>query len=78
MISAIIKKSVDFRYVDVHFVTIPDDRADSAIILLNNKISDIQRLLNRRLRMRPVPKIRFHIDMSEQEATKLDKIIEKL
>lgn len=73
-----VEPSSDLRYVDVYFVTIPDKEIQTAIKLLDKNISDIQRILNKRVRMRRVPKIRFYADTSEQEAVKLDKIIEKL
>jgi len=70
--------SSDIRYGDIYFTTIPDDAQAQVAEVLNKNIFTIQQFLNKRLRMRPVPQIRFHIDKMEQEARKIDKIIEGL
>lgn len=70
--------SRDHQYADIYFVAIPQDREEEVEKLLNKNIFIIQKALNKRLRMRPVPKIRIHIDMEEKQAAKIDEIIETL
>ena len=70
--------SDDVHYADIYFTTLPEDAEGKALAQFNQNISSIQRLLNKRLRMRPVPKIRFHIDTEEREAMKIDRVIENL
>ena len=70
--------SQDMRYADIYFTTIPDGEVEDALKVLGKNIFSIQQSLNKRLRMRPVPQIRFHIDRSEQEATKVDEILKQL
>ena len=74
----IIETSSDLHYADVYFVVIPESASDDAIKKLNYSIFSIQQTLNKRLRMRPVPRIQFHIDREEQEAAEIDKILEGL
>jgi len=65
----------DLRYADVYFMVIPDRRRDEVGKVLAQNIFEIQHALNQRLRMRPVPKVRFHQDEAELEATKIDELL---
>ena len=73
-----IEVSKDTRYTDIYFVTIPGEGAGKALEQLNSNIFLIQKSLNKRLRMRPVPQIRFHIDETEQEAAHIDELLERI
>lgn len=73
-----IEISKDNRYTDIYFVTIPQASAGKALEQLNGNIFLIQKSLNKRLRMRPVPQIRFHIDETEQEAAHIDELLERI
>ena len=70
-----IEVSVDIRNVNIYFLTIPDDKAEEVHKKLGKNIFSIQQALNKRLRMRPVPRIRFCIDKQEQEASKIDEVL---
>lgn len=56
----------------------PESKTRDALELINKKIYAIQQILNSRLQMRPVPKIRFEMDQSEEEAEKIDKLLQKI
>lgn len=73
-----IEVSKDVRYADIYFVAIPQESAGSALARLNSNIFLIQKSLNKRLRMRPVPQIRFHIDEIEQEAAHIDELLKRI
>ena len=73
-----VEVSSDLHYADVYFLTIPDDASYGIAAELNKNIYSIQQNLNKRLRMRPVPKIRFRIDEQEQEAAKIDEILKRI
>ena|SRR3989338_7211004 len=73
-----VETSADLSYADVYFLTIPDEEAKGAKKKLVKKIGKLQHALNKRLRMKPLPKIRLHIDREEQEAAKLDKLLDDL
>ncbi len=70
-----IEISPDLQYGNVYFTTIPGEAAERALAQFTQQIVSIQQILNKRLQMRPVPKIRFLIDEEEQEAVKIDEII---
>ncbi|MFY9457599.1 MAG: 30S ribosome-binding factor RbfA [Candidatus Spechtbacterales bacterium] len=73
-----VEVSSDLHYADVYFLTIPDEASRGVEVELNRNVFSIQQNLNKRLRMRPVPKIRFRIDKREQEAAKIDEILKRI
>lgn len=56
----------------------PEGKANSALEILKKNVYDIQQVLNRRLNMRPVPKIRFEISRQIAEADRIEKLLEKV
>lgn len=56
--------SSDLRYATV-FISVLNGDANGALEMLEKNVYHIQQQLNRALRMRPVPKIRFAIDEEE-------------
>lgn len=54
--------------------------AKSKIVLkeIEKNIYEIQQALNRGLKMRPVPKITFKIDESEEKASKVLRVLDKI
>ncbi|OGZ60118.1 MAG: ribosome-binding factor A [Candidatus Spechtbacteria bacterium RIFCSPHIGHO2_02_FULL_43_15b] len=70
--------SKDLGYADVYFATIPDEASPSAKQKLDKNRGVFQKILNKRLRMRPLPMIRFRVDEEEREAAKLDELLSNL
>jgi ribosome-binding factor A len=68
--------SPDLHYADILISIIPANRSGSVLSLLRKKIYKIQKTLDRRLAMRPVPKLRFSIPVSEND--RLDKLFEEV
>ena len=66
-----VETSSDLRHSAVYISTLFKDKQEAALHELNKSIYDIQHLLNRTLRMRPVPKIRFEIDKAYEIEQKL-------
>ncbi len=56
----------------------PEDRAEETLEQMNKQIYDIQQVLNKRLHMKPVPKIIFKLDKGGQAVGEVDKIVKKL
>lgn len=54
-----IDTSPDLKYADVLVAIIPDSKTGTALSLIRKKIYKIQKAIDRRLQMRPVPKLRF-------------------
>jgi ribosome-binding factor A len=62
----------------VYVSVFPDEKADKIIETLNKGIYSIQQKINKLLKMRPVPKIRFVKEEQIAEAAKIEGILEKL
>lgn len=55
----------------------PENKSKATLEILKKNIYDIQQILNRRLNMRPVPKINFIISKQIAEADRIEKLIEE-
>jgi len=69
------KTSSDLKHATVFISTIDKEKAKSALFELEKNVYDIQHTLNRKLRMRPVPKIKFAIDKAFEKEQKLYEIL---
>ena len=67
--------SSDLAHATAFFSTLARDKEEEALAALTHSVSDIQHVLNRKLRMRPVPKIRFAIDISFKKEQRLYDIL---
>jgi len=56
----------------------PEDQAESVLNFLTKKAGDIQSILNKRLKLRFVPRIGFKIDKSGNYVSYLDKLFEEI
>ena len=73
-----VKISDPFTEAAVFISVFPDKKFGEVFKILSKEVYSIQHQLNRRLRMRPVPKIRFVEDRREAEAGKVEEILEKI
>ncbi len=73
-----VEASPNLNHANVFISVIPDDKAKAALDILEKNIYHIQKALDRLMRMRPVPQIRFIIDLLPQEAQKIDILLEKV
>lgn len=55
-----------------------EDQIDRVFTILNGRIYDIQQKINKRLRMRPVPKIKFVKEERTKEAGRIEELLEKI
>ncbi len=56
----------------------PEESEKKVFDLLNKNIYDIQQKLNKRLNMRPVPRIQFKKEEQTKEAAKIEEILEDI
>ncbi len=70
--------SPDLEHAKVWISVLPANQARLVLAALEREIGRIQRLLNRRLVMEYVPKIRFLIDESEENAATIDHLLDTL
>ena len=69
--------SPTLEHATVWISVFPDSKRDAVLQKINRKIYFLQQLFNKRLAMRPVPKIRFEIDRTEEGAAQIERLIEK-
>ena len=61
------------------FITVlPDEKKDKIIKILNTNIRDVQKKINKKLNMRPIPKIKFVRDENVKQAAKIEALLEKI
>lgn len=69
--------SPDLHYADVFVTIFAGDREvqQEALLLLKKSTREIQRQLNRKLRMRPVPRILFLVDEEEKRRERIEELL---
>ncbi|MFH1656792.1 MAG: 30S ribosome-binding factor RbfA [Candidatus Nealsonbacteria bacterium] len=70
--------SPNLQEAKVYVSTIPDREIDRIFIDLNKQVYSIQQDLNKRLNMRPVPKIKFRKEEMTKQAGKVEEILKKI
>lgn len=73
-----VETSSKLNDASVYISAIPDEKIDNVFKVLNRNIYNIQKMINRRLRIRPVPKIRFVREPLTKEAEKIEEILEEI
>jgi len=73
-----VETSADLREAKITFSAMPLEKTESALRILEKNIFDLQQLLNKKLKMRPVPKIRFEIDRSAAGAQRIEELLQKI
>ena len=73
-----VETSVDLRQAKVFISVIPEGKREKVSEEVNRNIYDLQQRLNKRLNMRPIPKIRFIEEKETVEAGRVEEILEKL
>ncbi len=68
--------SPDLHYANILISIMPSAKNGSVLSLIRKKVFKIQQAVNQRLRMRPVPKLRFSI--INQDSSHLDKLFEEI
>lgn len=63
--------SEDVEHANVAISVLPESASSEVFAILHRDIGTIQHLINRKMRMRPVPKIQF---MHEKEVAEADRI----
>lgn len=62
----------------VYVSVMPEKNHEKVLVFLNKEIFNIQQSLNKRLRMRPTPKIIFVKEKEVQKAEKVEEILERI
>jgi ribosome-binding factor A len=59
----------------VFISVMPEEKYNDVLELLNRHIYDLQQKLNKKMRMRPVPKITFYKETKTAEASRIEEIL---
>jgi ribosome-binding factor A len=70
--------SSDLRYARVFVSVFPEKRSGKTMDHLKKNMYLIQGVLNKRLSMKPLPRIEFVSDKTEAEADKIEKLLKEL
>jgi len=73
-----VETSANLKEVKVYVSVMPDSKSSRISGILNKIIYGIQQNLNKRLMMRPIPRIRFEIEQKTKEAAKIEGLLEKI
>lgn len=67
--------SVDLKYATVFVSVLPHNKAPSTMLRLNKRVPLLQRHINKKLVMRNVPRINLKLDLGEQHAADIEKLL---
>jgi ribosome-binding factor A len=68
----------DLRYTRVFVSIFPEKEISYALKTLEKELFGIQGKLNKKLHMRPLPKVEFKLDLTESKADEIEKILREL
>lgn len=70
--------SSDLRYTKVFISIFPEKETEYVKTSLKNGLYHIQGILNKKLHMKPIPRIKFSVDTTEVEADVIEKILREI
>lgn len=73
-----IDTSRDLRYARVFLSVFPEKRFGEVFRMFEKKIYSLQGILNKKLSMKPLPRIEFVADKTEAEADKIEKLLKEI
>lgn len=62
----------------IYISTMPDNQTDKVQEVLKRRVYYIQQCLNKRLKMRPIPKIEFKKEGKTRQADRIEELLEQL
>ena len=73
-----VETSANLIQAKVYISVLPDQKKVTVFRTINKDIFAIQKKINKRLRIRPVPKIIFVAEQGTKEAGRIEEILEKI
>ncbi len=67
--------SPDLRQTKIKVSVIPFLKAEKVLKVLNSQILNLQKPLNKKLKMKIIPKIKFELDESEEKTNKIEQLL---
>ncbi|MCX6763708.1 MAG: 30S ribosome-binding factor RbfA [Candidatus Moranbacteria bacterium] len=68
----------DLRYTRVFVSIFPEKETNYVMATFGKEAYSMQGILNKKLSMRPLPRIEFKVDLTEVKADEIEKIIKQL
>ena len=73
-----VEASPNLIQAKVYISALPEDQLTNVFRILRQRIYSIQQLLNKRLKMRPMPKIEIMEEKETKQAARIEEILEKI
>ena len=73
-----VETSVDLSEANVWVSVLPDEETRRIVKVLNKRIYFFQQKINKTLKIKFVPKIRFLIETKTQEAARVEELLERI
>ena len=73
-----VETSTDLSQAKVYISIMPDNKINEIFEILNKNIYKLQQELNKRLKMRPTPRIVFKKEEKTEEAGKIEELLEQI
>jgi len=70
--------SIDLNQAQIFISCLPENQSQKILEILNRQIYDIQQKLNKKLKMKFIPKIEFREEKETREAGRIEEILERL
>ena len=69
--------SGNLQEAKVYISVMPETKLEDVFVVLNRNIYAVQQMLNKRLKMRPVPRIKWTVETKTSEAQRIEELLEK-
>jgi ribosome-binding factor A len=69
--------SADVKHAKIKVSVIPREKTKGVLEILGSNIFELQQMLNKKLILRYVPKIRFVIDRSQERVERIEELLEQ-
>ena len=73
-----VETTVDLNEAKIFISSLPENRGEKILEVLNRQIYNIQQKLNKKLKMKFIPKIEFREEKKTKEAGRVEEILEEL
>ena len=73
-----VETSSDLKNSNIFISTLPEKEISRVLDFLNREIYELQQKINKLLKMRPVPRLKFIGEKETAEAGRIEEILEKL
>jgi len=73
-----VESSPNLIQAKAYISVMPEEKTSRVFQVLNRQIYDIQQILNQRLKMRPIPRIKFVEEKETAEAGRIEELLEEI